>query len=97
MTDSNVVSSAGVTIESSIDDDVVYVRFESLHTPAAIDVSEDDIAEATLECIRRTAEGATPRPKVKITGKKSDEAKWERWQQSFEKHDFTKPFTRPNI
>ena len=95
--DSNLVSSAGVTIESSIDDDIVYVRFESLHTPAAIDVAEDDIAEATLECIRRTAEGTTDRPKVKISGKKGDEAKWQRWQESFEKHDFTKPFTRPNI
>jgi hypothetical protein len=94
--DSNLVSSAGVTIGSSIDDDMVHVHFESLHSPAALDVTVDDIAEATLECIRRTAEGATARPKVRITGKKGDEEKWKRWQDSFEKHDLTKPFIRPN-
>jgi hypothetical protein len=94
--DSNLVSSAGITIGSSIDDDIVHVHFESLHTSAALNVTVDDIAEATLECIRRTAEGTTAHPKVKITGKKGDEAKWKRWQDSFEKHDLTKPFIRPN-
>ena len=94
--DANLVSSSGITIASSIDDDIVHVHFESLHPPAGFDVATDDIAEATLECIRRTAGGTTTQPKVKITGKKGDEAKWKKWQDSFNKHDLTKPFIRPS-
>ena len=94
--DSNLVSAAGITIGSSIDDDIVYVHFESLHPPAGFDVIEDDIAEATFDCIRRMARDAGKRPTLKVTGKKGDEAKWQRWQDSFNKHELTTAFKRPD-
>lgn len=94
--DSNLVSLAGVTIGSSIDDDIVHVHFESLKPPAGHDATPDDIAEATLECIRRMAEHAPKRPMLKITGKKDEETKWLRWQDHFQKHDLTKPYLRPS-
>ena len=94
--DSNLVSRAGVRIGSSIDSDVVHVLFDHLRVPEEFDITPEDVAEATLECIRRTAEGMVKRPTVKITGKKGDEAKWQQWQDSFNKHDFKKPFSRPS-
>ena len=94
--DSNLVSSSGVTIGSFIDEDTVYVHFESLRPPAGFELTDDDVAEATFECIRRMAPEAPKRPIVRITGKKGDEAKWERWQQHFNKHDLSKPFKRPD-
>ena len=94
--DSNLLSLAGVTIGSSIDDDIVHIHFESLKPPAGYDLTPDDIAEATLECIRRMAQDAPKRPILKITGKKDDEAKWLRWQEHFQKHDLTKPYNRPS-
>ena len=62
--DSNLVSVAGITIGSSIDDDIVYVHFESLHLPEGFEITEDDIAEATLECVRLMAQGASKRPEL---------------------------------
>jgi hypothetical protein len=78
---------------SSIDDDIVYVRFENLRPPTGGDITADDIAEATLECIRRMAQGAEARPILRITGKIGDETKWLRWQEHFRKHDLTKLYT----
>lgn len=94
--DANLLSLAGVTIGSSIDDDIVRVHFENLKPPTGYDITPEDIAEATLECIRRMAQGAPKRPTVRITGKEGDEAKWRRWQDHFQKHDFAKPYNRPD-
>jgi hypothetical protein len=57
--------------------------------------SEDvtDIAEAALECVRRLARDTKKRPQLIITGKRGDEAKW---QKHFEQHDLAKPFNRPS-
>jgi hypothetical protein len=96
--DSNLLSSAGVRIAGAFDDDTVYVRFEDLRHPRSIDeeVTDDDIAEAALECIRRLAHDTKNRPKLIISGKKGDEVKWMKWQKHFEQHDLTKPFNRPS-
>ncbi len=94
--DSNLLSLAGVTIGTSEDDDTVTVHLEALQPLADLRADADDIAEATIECIRRMAQGARKRPILKITGKKDDEAKWLRWQEQFQKHDLTKPYNRPN-
>ncbi len=94
--DSNLLSSAGVRIFGS--EAEVYVRFEELSHPrlAKDEVTDDDIAEAALECIRHLAHDTKKRPKLIITGKKGDEAKWLKWQKHFEQHDLTKPFSRPD-
>lgn len=94
--DSNLLSRAGVAVASSIEDDIVYVRFENVRPPTDSNITADDIAEATIECIRRMAQGAKSRPILKISGKPGDEAKWLRWQEHFQKHDLAKPFNRPN-
>ena len=96
--DSNLLSSAGVLIAGAFDDETVYVRFENLRHPrlASEDVTDDDIAEAALECVRRLAQDTKKRPKLIITGKQGDEAKWQKWQKHFEQHDLAKPFTRPS-
>ena len=96
--DSNLLSSAGVRIAGAFDDATVYVRFEDLRHPrlASEDVTDDDIAEAALECVRRLAQDAKKRPKLIITGKQGDEAKWQKWQKHFEQHDLAKPFNRPS-
>jgi hypothetical protein len=94
--DSNLVSSAGITIGSSIDDDIVSVHFESLRLPAGFEITEDDIAEATLECIRRMAQDAPKRPTVRISSKPGEEAKWKRWEECFNKDELTKTFKRPD-
>lgn len=94
-TDSNLLSRAGVTVGSSIDDDIVHIHFESLKPPLGYDISGDDIAEATVECIRRMAQKGPKRPTLRITGKQGDEAKWKRWQEHFQKHDLAKPYSRP--
>ena len=59
------------------------------------EVTDDDIAEAALECVRRVAHDNKTRPKLIISGKTGDEAKWKKWQKHFEQHDLAKPFTRP--
>lgn len=96
--DSNLLSSAGVVIAGALDDGAVYVRFENLRHPAAAaeSVTDDDVAEAALECVRRLAQDTKKRPKVIITGKKGDEAKWQKWQRHFEQQNLAKPFRRPN-
>ena len=94
--DSNLLSSAGVRIYGY--EVEVYVRLEELSHPrlAKDEVTDDDIAEAALECIRRLAHDTKKRPKLIITGKKGDEAKWLKWQKHFEQHDLAKPFSRPS-
>jgi hypothetical protein len=96
--DSNLLSSAGVRIAGAFNDDTVYVRFEDLRRPSLVkeEVTDDDIAEAALECVRRLAHDTKKRPKLIITGKKGDEAKWLKWQKHFELHDLAKPFKRPS-
>jgi hypothetical protein len=96
--DSNLLSSAGVRIAGAFEDETVYVRFEDLHHPRLVgeDVTDDDIAEAALECVRRLAQDTKKSPKLIITGKKGDEAKWQKWQKHFEQHDLAKPFSRPS-
>ena len=95
--DRNLLSSAGVLIAGAMEDGTVYVRFENLRHPrlAAEEVTEDDIAEAALECVRRVAHDTKTRPKLIISGKAGDEAKWKKWQKHFEQHDLVKPFARP--
>ena len=95
--DRNLLSSAGVRIGGAMDDGTVYVRFEGLRRPdpANEELTDDDIAEAALECVRRVAHDNKERPKVVISGKTEDEAKWKKWQKHFEQHNLAKPFTRP--
>jgi hypothetical protein len=95
--DRNLLSSAGVRIGGAMEDGTVFVRFENFKRPdlANEDVTDDDIAEAALECVRRVAHDNKARPKLTISGKPGDEAKWKKWQMHFEKHDLAKPFTRP--
>lgn len=95
--DRNLLSSAAVTIAGAMEDGTVYVRFENLQRPSLVDeeVTDDDIAEAALECVRRVAHDNKTRPKIIISGKTGDEAKWKKWQKHFEQHDLAKPFTRP--
>jgi hypothetical protein len=94
--DFNLISAAGITIDSSIDDDVVYLHLESFQPPGGFEILEDDVAEAALECIRRTAQNAPKRPILRIRGKDPDKRKWLRWEEHFNKHDFTTPFKRPD-
>ncbi|MES2922788.1 MAG: hypothetical protein V4819_14635 [Verrucomicrobiota bacterium] len=102
--DSNLVSRAGITIQSAcmfegdkLKEEVVSVdfsRFESKDYEPSLDV----IAEATLECIRRTATDEHQkwlRPVLKIIGKPTDEARWKRWEDAFNQQDFSKPFRQP--
>lgn len=95
--DRNLLSSAGVIIAGALEDGPVYVRFENLKRPllANEEVTDDDIAEAALECVRRVAHDNKTRPKIIISGKTGDEAKWKKWQKHFEEHNLAKPFTRP--
>jgi hypothetical protein len=95
--DRNLLSSAGVLIGSAEENGPVYVRFENIKRPdlANEEVTDDDIAEAALECVRRLAHDRKARPKIIISGKPGDEAKWKRWQKHFEQHNLAKPFTRP--
>jgi hypothetical protein len=95
--DANLVSAAGVHISAPLDNKTVYVRFEDLRRPKGFDIDLDDVAEATLECIRRIAHDANDRPKLKISGKSGEEGKWQLWEKIFAEHDLTKPFKRPNI
>jgi hypothetical protein len=93
--DANLVSAAGVRISAPLDDKTVYVRFEDLRRPTGLDIGLDDVAEATLECIRRVAHEANDRPKLKISGRSSEEEKWQLWEKTFSEHDLAKPFKRP--
>jgi hypothetical protein len=94
--DSNLLSRAGVIVSSSIDDDIVHVHFESIKLPqTGHEVTADDVAEATLECIRLMALSAPQRPILKITGKQGDETKWLQWQEHFQKRDPKKIYNRP--
>jgi hypothetical protein len=96
--DSNLLSSAGIHIAGAFDDQTVYVRFEDFRHPrlASDEITDDDIAEAALECVRRLAQDTKKRPKLIITGKQGDEAKWLKWQKHFEQYDLTKSFSRPS-
>lgn len=102
--DSNVVSRTGIKILSActfdgsrLKEEVVTVdlsKFQSTDYEPSLEV----IVEATLECIRRTATDDHQnwfRPVVKILGKPADEAMWSLWAETFNKQDFSKPFTRP--
>jgi hypothetical protein len=95
--DRNLLSSAGILIAGAMEDGTVYVRFENLRRPrlANEDVTDDDIAEAAFECIRRVAHDTKSRPKLVVSGKTGEEAKWKKWQKHFEQHDPAKPFIRP--
>jgi hypothetical protein len=95
--DRNLLSSAGILIAGAMEDGTVYMRFENLRRPSLAneDVTTDDIAEAALECVRRVAQDSKSRPKLVISGKAGEEAKWKKWQKHFEQHDLAKPFTRP--
>ena len=92
--DRNLLSSAGVLIGGAMEDGTVYVRFEGLRHPDLVneEVTDDDIAEAALECVRRVAHDNKERPKIVISGKTGDEAKWKKWQKHFEQHNPAKPF-----
>lgn len=88
-----------MAIDGALDDGTIYVQFENLTRPrrAHEDVTEDDTAEAAMECVRRVAQDSKKRPKVIISGKKGDEAKWQEWQTQFEQHDLSKPSSDPGL
>jgi len=102
--DSNLVSRTGIKIHSDctyagaeLKEEVVTVDFSAFKATDH-DPSLEVIAEATLECIRRTATDEHqnwPRPVLKIIGKPKDEEKWKPWIDAFNKQDFFKPFKRP--
>lgn len=95
--DRNLLSSAGVLIGSTEQDGPIYVRSENIKRQdlANEDVTDEDIAEAALECVCRVANDRKARPKIVISGKSGDEAKWKKGQKHFEQHDLGKPFNRP--
>jgi hypothetical protein len=95
--DRNLLSSAGVLIGSTEEDGPIYVRFENIKRPllASEEITDDDIAEAALECVRRVAHERKAQPKIIISGKNGEEAKWKKWQKHFGQHNLAKPFTRP--
>ena len=103
-TDLNVISTAGITIGSNctyegdkIKEEVVTVdfsKFQATYNHLSLEV----IAEATLECIRRTATDEHQqwrRPVLKIIAKPTDEAMLKPCVDAFNKQDFSKPFKRP--
>lgn len=102
--DSNLISRAGITIQSEctfdgskIKEEVVTVDLSKFQAKD-YDPSLEVIAEATLECIRRTATDEHQnwiRPVLKIIGKPAEEAMWRLWVEAFNKQDFSKPFKRP--
>lgn len=102
--DSNLVSRAGVKIQSDctfegnkLKEEVVTVDFLKFKA-ADYEPSLEVIAEATLECIRLTATDKHQnwrRPVLKIIGKPKDKAMWKSWEKAFNTQDFTKPFKRP--
>ncbi len=102
--DSNLISRTGVKIQSDctfdgskLKEEVVTVDFSKFKSTDYEPLLEA-IAQATLECIRRTATDdhqKWPRPVLKIIGKPADEAMWKLWVEEFNKQDFSKPFKRP--
>ena len=102
--DSNLVSRTGIKIQSDctyegtkLKEEVVTVDFSGFKA-TDYDPSLEVIAEATLECIRRTATDEHqnwPRPVLKIVGKPTDESMWKLWVETFNTQDFSKPFKRP--
>ena len=104
--DSNLVSRTGIKIQSDctfdgskLKEEVVTVDFSKFKS-TDYEPSLEVIAEATLECIRRTATDDHqnwPRPVLKIIGKPTDEAMWKLWVEAFNKQDFSKPFKRPQV
>jgi hypothetical protein len=104
--DSNLVSRTGIKIQSDctfdgskLREEVVTVDFSKFKS-SDYEPSLEVIAEATLECIRRTATDDHqnwPRPVLKIIGKPTDEAMWKLWAEAFNKQDFSKPFKRPPV
>jgi len=104
--DSNLVSRTGIKIQSDctfdgskLKEEVVTVDFSKFKS-SDYEPSLEVIAEATLECIRRTATDDHqnwPRPVLKIIGKPTDEAMWKLWAEAFNKQDFSKPFKRPPV
>jgi hypothetical protein len=102
--DSNVASGVGIKIQSSCTFDGNKLKEEVVSVDFSKFQAKDDgptlevVAEAVLECIRHTATDERQdwmRPVVRIIGKPADEAMWERWEEVFNKQDFTKPFKRP--
>lgn len=104
--DSNLVSRTGIKIHSycafegsTLKEEIVTVDFSKFEA-TDYDPSLEVIAEATLECIRRTATDEHqnwPRPVLKIIGKPTDEAMWKVWVETFNKQDFSEPFKIPKV
>ena len=102
--DSNLVSRSGINIQSNctydgtkIKEEIVTVDLSKFLT-TDLGPSLEVTAEATLECIRRTATNEYQqwrRPVLRIICKSTDKAKWKRWENAFNKQDFSKPFKRP--
>ena len=110
--DSNLASRAGIQIksqcifegegkESKLKNEVVTVNISKcVIKDKDYGPSLETVLEATLECIRRTATDKHQqwiRPEIKILGKPSDKDKWSLWEDKFNKQDFSKPFTRPDL
>ncbi len=102
--DSNLVSRAGIKIRSDctfdgskLKEEVVSVDLSNFHAND-YDPSLKVIVAATLECIRRTATDEHQnwtRPVLKIIDQPLNEAMWKRWEEAFNKQDFSKPFKCP--
>lgn len=96
---SNLLASSGVRVSTGdLGQEVaVAVDFSDLFLPkdSPEGLTVDDIAEATLECIRRMAKDAEKKPKLTIRGEKGEEAKWLKWQKQFEQQELAKPYVRP--
>lgn len=102
--DSNLISRAGITIRSICIFEGKKLKQELITVDLSgfcgyeYDPSLKVTAEAALECIRRTATDERQnwiRPVLKIVGKAGEEAAWKRWEDAFNKQDFSKPFKRP--
>ena len=102
--DSNLISRTGIQIRSNCTFEGKELKEELVTVDLTKYESDDDepsqelVVEAALECIRRTATDVHqewPRPVLKIVCKPADEAVWKVWTEAFNKHDFSKPFKRP--
>ena len=107
MKDSNLLSRTGIRIhcsqgleEEPSQQNQVFLFVDDFHSAQFFGekMTVEKVAEAALECIRRTAieRGPKVRPKLTIRGKKGDEEKWRKWEEAFNKHDFSKPFRIPS-
>jgi hypothetical protein len=95
--DKNLAALAGIRIDTPYDENLVNLHFENMQPVDAfeLDATPDDIAEATIECVRRMAAEGKEHPKLHISGKPGEEVKWSRWEKAFADQSMQKRFVRP--